>query len=256
MRAAAMARVVILALSSPAAAVTAWSSINARSFLSAEMQPEVVAKTLSRVQDEWRLQAQVFTQCELTESPENAIKDCDDTPSEFVKSCSIVVDAVVKGSSGNPEVMKEYMGDVCSQTTMAAWHQTSCVALAKAIKLKMPDNSYSNRNSFPTGAVCDDFWLQFLAEQKALHAKEVDDIKQKTTAGAEKARERLEHQAKSIHEEEKRDDAKAEAEIANERKIVARRAERAVDRSVEEKQAEVDAIERESAEKIAEATAA
>lgn len=228
------------------------------------MQPAVVAKTLSHVEDEWKARARVFIKCELAESKEDKIRDCDDTPSDFIKSCSTVVGAVVQGSSGDPTVMREYMGKVCNQDIMAAWHQASCLALANSIGAKMSSSSYENRVNFQTSAACDDFWSNFLAEQKTGHSKELDAINEQEKKAVEvaareskKAEERSNKAQKDVEEAEHGDTDKEEAELDAERKMVALRTKRTddtVDRSFTLKQAEVKAVQEAAQKQIEEAT--
>merc|ERR1719345_238493 len=59
--------------------------------LASDMQPEVVARTLSEVEDEWKSQAASFAECNSTETSE-----CGGAPEQFSKSCSTVVSAVVQ----------------------------------------------------------------------------------------------------------------------------------------------------------------
>lgn len=245
----------------------AWAAFRRdHAFLSADsfMQPAVVARTLSHVEDEWKVRARAFIECELSEDKEGVIRDCDDTPSDFSKSCSTVVSAVVQGSSGNLATMREYMGNVCNQAIMTGWHQTSCVAIANTIGSKMSASRYDNRVNFQTSAVCDDFWSSFLAEQKTLHQKELVAIKERekkdlevAAKEAKKAEQRSARAQKDLEEAEHGDNAKEEAELAAERKMVASRANRttaAVDKNFEAKEAEVKAVEDAAEKKIEEAT--
>lgn len=261
-----MVRAVLLALVASVANGAAWGTFrNDRAFLGTEMQPEVVARTLSHVEDEWKAQARAFIKCELSESNEAQIRDCDDTPSSFEKSCSTVVSAVVKGSSGNPKVLVEYMGDVCRQKTMASWHQTSCAALADSINMKLTASHYDNRINFQAKPVCDEFWAQFLVEQKRVHEQELAAIKKQeqiaAVAAAKEAKEaqaRAEKAQKEHEEAEKvaaKDGAKEEAELEAERKIVTFRASQRINRTQEDlhEEAEVDAVEEAANKKLEEA---
>jgi len=261
-----MVRAVLLALVASVAKAAAWGTFrNDRAFLGAEMQPEVVAKTLSHVEDEWKAQARAFIKCELSESNEAQIRDCDNTPSSFLKSCATVVSAVVKGSSGNPKVLVEYMGDVCRQKTMASWHQTSCAALADTINMKLTASHYDNRINFQARPVCDEFWAQFLVEQKKVHEQELAAIKKQeeiaAVAAAKEAKE-AKAQAEKVqkeHEEAEKvaakDAAKEQAELEAERKIVTLRASQRINRTQEDlhEEAEVDAVEAAANKKIEEA---
>lgn len=259
-----MLRLAILVLSALWAR-PAWAAFRKeQAFLSVDMQPAVVAKTLSRVEEEWKARARTFMKCELSEDKEGVVRDCDDTPSDFTKSCSTVVSSVVQGSSGNVAVMQEYMAKVCNQDIMTGWHQTSCVALADSIGSKMSANQYDNRARFQTSAVCDDFWSNFLSEQKALHASELADLREEAkksmAVAAEEARKSAQRSAKAqkdLEEAEHGDNAREEADLDAERKLVASRASRTagtVDRGLRAKEAEVDAVEELANQKIEEAT--
>merc|ERR1719261_1343361 len=113
-----MAAYLLLAvLASPALAVVRGKG---QSFLGSSMQPEVVARTLSRVEDEWKAQAAVFAECNSTAGlPGATIVNCADAPSSFDKSCNTVVNAIIQGSGGDRDVAKEYMSDVCSQKSVS-----------------------------------------------------------------------------------------------------------------------------------------
>merc|ERR1719473_271866 len=107
--------VLALAAALPASSVLTFGG-HARSFLGNGMQPEVVARTLSHVEEEWKAQAAVFAECNSTSGLEGAtIVNCNDAPASFGKSCGTVVSAIVQGSGGDRDVAKEYMVDVCSQ---------------------------------------------------------------------------------------------------------------------------------------------
>merc|ERR1711862_918168 len=101
---------------------------------------------------------------------------------KFSKSCSTVVGAIIQGSDGNAKDAKEYMVDVCSQTSMTTWRRDACVALAKDVVIGMTASSYENRVNFPSKSVCDGFWAQFLQGQKAVHKKDVQSIEEEQEA--------------------------------------------------------------------------
>merc|ERR1719221_482833 len=102
-----------------------------RAFLEANMQPEVVARTLMNVEEEWKAQAAVYAQCNATANDGSSIVDCQDAPASFAKSCGVVVGAVVQGSNGDQRVAKEYMSDVCDQSVLTGWHKKHCFGLAQ-----------------------------------------------------------------------------------------------------------------------------
>jgi len=232
-----------------------------------EMQPLAVAKTLLHVEEDWKTQAQTFIECELSESKEDVIKDCDDTPPAFSRSCSSVVGAIVQGSQGDPNVMAEYMTDICKQDVMGTWHQSGCIVLGRTIRTHMTASSYDNRMRFPTAPVCDDFWVQFLAEQKTVHQQELAAIKEKERKAAEleakeakQAKERAEKARKALEEAEKAREAKEAAVIEAERKMVAHAdnatTNKTIDGDLEHEKAVVEAVEEAAKKKIQEATRA
>lgn len=259
-----MQRVVtIAALIHTATAAAAASYKDGRGFLSADMQPEAVAKTLARVEEEWKNTAWSYLECEQSESGDDAIRDCDSTPSSFSESCKTVVSAIVKGSSGDPKVMKEYMVDVCKQDNMGDWHQSGCITLAKDVSAKMSAYTYDNRLSFPLAEVCDNFWGNFLEQQKPLREKsqlvKKELMEQTVAAHAEEVRKAREHAKKAeadVEEALKGDVTKEEAELEAERQEVALRANRTVDRTLPRKEAEVEGVVEAAEKEIEEATAA
>jgi hypothetical protein len=207
-----MARTVlccILAVTTLPAAVGKSILTDGRSFLGNGMQPEVVARTLAKVEDEWQAEATHFMRCELAETKADVIKDCDTVPEHFSKSCSTVVNAIVQGSGGDLTVTKEYLVDVCSQSSMQSWRRDSCVSLARDVTRAMSASTYENRNSFQPKVACDTFWGHFLQTQKAVHSKDYKAIEERQKKAAEDAA-RLAKKEKE--EAEKRAEEKAEAE--------------------------------------------
>lgn len=231
-----------------------------RAFLSTDMQPSVVAKTLSHVEDEWKAQARVFIKCELSESKADRIKDCDDTPADFTKSCSTVVSAAIQGSGGDARVMKEYMGNVCNQDIMASWHQASCLALSDAIGVKMSASTYDNRAHFQTRETCDEFWTSFLTEQKALYEEDMvaqkEQEKKATIQAAQDAKEakdKAEKEKKDLEEAERGDTAKEEVEIAVEKAKLKSHEQGSSSNHANKENLEAAKVEESAARKIAEA---
>lgn len=219
------------------------------------MQPEVVAKTLSHVESEWKVHAQKYIECQSAEPTSNStVKGCDESPVAFSKSCSTVVGAIVQGSSGDPTVMKEYMANVCGQQVMESWHQTTCSSLAKAITKKMTSSNYDNRISFQSGNVCTDFWSSFLVEEKSSYDKEQAALKEAENKAAEDAaKEAKDMEEKSAAEKRdmdaelaKDDSVKEKAEIDEEKKEIAMRANEAAERNMKQKamESQVDEVEK------------
>jgi len=169
--------------------------------LDANMRPEVVAHTLKNVEDKWKDEAASFIHCSAANGA-----NCNDEPTAFSKSCEVVVDAVVQGSSGDEKVAKEYMASVCSQSLIKGWHQQHCLALQSALSAAMTADNYQNRNNFAAGKLCNKFWGQFVEEEKKRFVREEAERKE----AEKKAKEEAEKKAKE--EAEKAKKAKEEAE--------------------------------------------
>lgn len=155
----------ILVLLAFAPAAIHARAFGGRAFLSSNMQPEVVARTLRNVEDEWKAQAAVFLQCDPKAKNSISIVDCSDAPVSFGKSCSIIAGAVIQGSGGDRNVAKEYMADVCSQSAIKGWHQQKCQGLALAVSGAMSADSYQNRYNFNSQNLCAGLWSRFLKEE-------------------------------------------------------------------------------------------
>jgi len=238
----------------------ASSMLGKRSFLENGMQPDVVAKTLSAVQGEWKAQVAIFADCDKTAKlPGSPIVNCKDAQSSFSKSCGTITNAIVQGSGGDKDIMSEYMGDVCRQRSMSGWHQLECNSIALAIGKSMSVDKYQNRMSFNSGSLCNTLWAQLLGERaqevaKEKAAQEVAD-KQAAEEAAEEERSRVEAQKK---EEERKKAEKAEHEkqeaAAKAAEAKAKVAEAAAQAA--EKKAEAEAAKQASAQKEAELAAA
>jgi hypothetical protein len=189
------------------AVVSAAVLVKQQSFLSNGMQPDVVAHTLSHVEDEWKAQAATFAECNGTSSTEG----CADAPSAFEKSCSTVVAAIIQGSSGDRGVAKEYMQDVCGQSFLSGWHQAQCNALALAVHDDMTADKYLNRNNFNSGKLCGKFWSSFVEKEKARVQQEKADREAAEKKAAEEAAEQ-----ERIHQEELKKQAAADEAAAKE----------------------------------------
>lgn len=212
---------VALLLAAPGA-LGASSYGRGHTFLSGGMQPEVVARTLADVVDEWKAEAALFADCNATHG--DAVVDCADAPNAFQKSCHIVAMAVVEGASGDKSVAKEYLADVCGEKVLTGWRQGRCASLSQAILGMMSADSYDNRQTFNAGKLCGSFWLTFAEEEKARVAKEEADRQAQEKKAAEeaaarqkKAAEEAAAEAKRLKEEEAKrleEEAKAQAEAA------------------------------------------
>lgn len=192
---------------------------NAFLSLAADMQPEVVARTLSEVEDEWKSQAASFAECNSTVTSE-----CGGAPEAFSKSCTTVVSAVVQASSGDRASVKEYMNTVCGENELGGWHAERCTELASAVTESMLDDNYENRENFNSGSLCTSFWSKFVVEEKARVEKDRSERaaadKKAADEAAEAAKKAADEAAEAQIKKEKDDaeqkaaDAKAAAEQA------------------------------------------
>lgn len=239
--------------------VAAKSSVftKSKSFLASDLQPDVVAHTLLQVEDEWRAQAASFAECNVTLSEGADLSECGSATSAFQKSCSTVVEAVVKASSGDRSHVKEYMGVVCGENELSGWHQERCSELASSVYDAMSDDNYENRENFNVANLCTGFWSRFTVEEKA----RVDEERAEREAAEKKAEEeRIEAEKKAAAlaaEEQKRREKEAAEERAQEAKRQAEEAAAALKAKKEEaeRQAEEARHKMEEAQAAAEAAA-
>jgi flagellar biosynthesis GTPase FlhF len=220
-----------------AAGVAGGANKRNKNFLSlaSDMQPEVVARTLSEVEDEWKSQAASFAECNTTEASE-----CGGAPEAFSKSCSTVVSAVVQASSGDRSSVKEYMNTVCGESELSGWHAERCTELASAVTTSMLDDNYENRENFNSGSLCTSFWSKFVVEEKA----RVEKDRAEREAAEKKAAEEAAEAAKKAAEEAAEAQKEKEKEEAEQKAADAKR-------QAEEAAAEL-AAKKEEAEKQAE----
>lgn len=244
-----------------------------KAFLGNGMQPEVVARTLSHVEDEWKAQAAVFADCHNTAGLEGAsIVNCNDAPGSFGKSCKTVVSAIIQGSGGDKAVTKEYMNDVCSQPAITGWHQVQCHALALTVHSSMSADKYENRIAFNTDKLCTGLWSRFLVDEKTRTDKDqatreaADKEAAKEAAESEKLlKEQLQKQAERKKVEEdahqkqeaqvKEADAKANAAESAARLATKKAEAKASAQAAKVKMEEADAAERDQKAKAPKAEA-
>lgn len=228
-----------------------------RAFLASDLQPEVVAHTLLKVEDEWRAQAASFAECNATLMAGAEMSECSSATSAFQKSCSTVVDAVVKASSGDRSHVKEYMGIVCGEVELSGWHQERCSELSQSVYEAMSDDNYENRENFNVANLCTGFWSRFTVEEKA----RVDQERLEREAAEKKAEEeRIDAEKKAAAlaaEEQKRKEKEEAEEKAKEAKRQAEEAASALKAKKEEaeRQAEEAKHKMEEAQAAAEAAA-
>lgn len=199
------------ALALTLATASSANVLRGQSVLENGMQPEVVARTLSNVQDEWRAQADVFAECSATSNlPGASIVNCADAPSSFGKSCGTVVTAIIQGSGGDKDVAKEYMADVCTQKSMSGWHQNQCNSLATAVRGSMSVDKYSNRVGFDSSKLCTGFWSKMVDGEK----QRLDKEKAEHDAEEKKAAEEAAEDEKKAEEERKKEADRKKVEEA------------------------------------------
>jgi len=226
-----------------------------RGQMDAHMQPDVVARTLKNVEKKWAEEAAEFIHCNATSK--DAMTECQDMPSEFSKSCAVVVGAVVQGSSGDKRVASEYMSNICGQSLMDGWHQQHCLGLKVALDAAMTADSYQNRNAFTAKKLCSNFWSEFVQEEQKRFIKEEAERKEAEKKAAEEAEKRQKEaaeKAKKAKEEEER--LQKQAKELEEKKAAAEAARKKIEdakRMKEEAQAKAAKAAEALAKKRAEA---
>lgn len=259
--------VVILLASPVVVAANANAQRGGRAFLATDgadrMRPELVAKTFSRVEEEWRTQAVAFTESNASEAKA--------AWSSFSQSCGTVVTAVVQASGGDRDIVKDYMGNVCGQKVLAGWPKQRCQELAMTISEHgMLADNWANRQILQPSKVCNAFWSKLVeaernreaieakerAEQEKLRAEEdkkaaiaAAEAKKKADAeAAEKMKKEAEEKARREQEEQR---AKAKQEAAEAKERAAAAAAR-----LAQKKAEAEAVQRAAQQKLEEAAKA
>jgi len=220
-----------------ALAISGATALSAgRGFLAqnAEMQPDRVAKTLMRVEQEWRSQAIAFSEC-------SAGEDCSGAAAAFQKSCSTVVSAVVQASSGDRDNVVEYMHDVCTEIAEKDWRHGRCTDMGKLIAATMKQDAYENRENFDTAGLCTKFWARVSKEeaarveqeQKAQAEADAEAAKADEAARAAETKRQAEEEAKAAEASKKAEEAAKVADAA----AVKATAEEEAAKALEEKEA-------------------
>lgn len=240
------------------------------------MRPDIVARTLASVEEEWRSQAAVFVDCNASSADGKVCQTHAFTA--FSKSCAKVVDAIVQGSDGDRENAKEYMSNVCGQSSLVGWQKVSCTDLAiDIIDRGMNANSYANRQKYRAQKACKSFWSKFLdseekrkaqeaierAEQEKKAAEEAAEAKKKAEEEAAEAKKIAEEKAKAESERQAQEKALREKEEKEQHEAdVERQAAEAKARAAEaaerlaQKRAEAEQMQKEAQEKLEEAAKA
>jgi hypothetical protein len=155
-------RTAALILFASAATGAAVVTVRNAGFLAANLRPDVVAQTLAKVEEEWNDETSAFLECNLTHSQDDS-KSC--APEKFHKSCPTVVGAILRSSSGDRSVVREYMGDVCGEPALQGWLSDRCQVLSEALTDAMSEDSYSNRENLDTAHFCQGFWAKFAQDE-------------------------------------------------------------------------------------------
>jgi hypothetical protein len=174
-----MMRFVTLCLASSVSIGIAASHL--RSYV--HMQPKQVAATLMKVQNEWKAQARIATECASPDEISDDFPACKEALTAFHHSC-IKVASVVMLSSSNSDDAKEYMTDVCTQSELSSWHKSKCNVFGAAITSKMSANAADNRQNYFKHAekACTSVWSAFEQEAQSLRHVEVKQLLSKPAA--------------------------------------------------------------------------
>lgn len=148
-----------------ALSISSASSSRVSTVLGTGMQPDVVAHSLAAVEDEWASQAALYADCEARGNQE-ALAVCVGARENFKTSCAMVVTALVQGSSGDKDAVNEYLGDVCNEKVLTAWHKGRCVKLTDAVSEIMTEDTFLNRAKMQTAGLCKNMWSDVLKEEK------------------------------------------------------------------------------------------
>jgi len=224
--------------------------VRSHGFLSvkADMQPQVVARALSRVEDEWNAQAGLFFECNSSATTSEELSECSAAPKAFKKACTTIVSAVVQASSGSKDDVQEYMDSVCSEEALAGWRAQRCKSLEMAITSAMSDDEYNNREHFDADHLCTGFWTHFSAEENVrLQAEKAE----REAAEKKAADERAEAEKKAAEEGAEAEKKEAEERAAAEKKAQEEAAAEALRRTQEEEAAQAAAAKRQAEEEAA-----
>jgi len=246
--------VVVVASVAGTAATASVRGARTGGFLSfaGEMQPTVVARTLARVEDEWRSQAMRFVEC--TEDASHA--DCSSAWKVFNKSCNIIVSAMVAASTGDRDTVTEYMGVVCGEPDLQGWKQERCKSFATAISKTMTADSWENRNRLDAVGLCHSFFSNMTRLEGARVAEEhKSDMQRLKTKRMDKAKESAEKDA-AEHARGKKKAQKAAEEASHAVEKTSKTAKLAKEKIADEKvAADKKHPDQEKAEKVARAAA-
>jgi len=250
----ALAFAAFLAFAGGANAIDLRGSHRAGSLGAAGMRPDLVAQSLSAVEDEWRTQAAGFVKCQLGNA--TLTSDCSNSAESFAHSCALVAKSMVAGSSGDGSVVTEYMGFVCNSTALSGWKQDGCYSFARAIETAMTDDKYNNRENLNITRLCAGFWSEFSAGEEKREEKERAEREAEEKRLAEKAAEEAKQaaeEAKRVEEERKKKDEAERAEEARKQAEEAKTKAEEAAKALEEKKAEAAKMAEEAEQRKADA---
>jgi len=219
------------------------------------LQPDVAARTLVQVENDWQEEVAAFVACDSSASA------CLGASHAFEKSCTEVVSSVVTGSKGDKGVVQEYWRDVCGEVVNDEIHKNQCEMLGSVMDSRMSLLSAQNRMSFNALDTCKEFFsrLENSAKEQAVAEKAIADKAAAEKAdeekvAAEKAAVEKAKAQKAADEKAKADKAAAEKAMAQkvaEEKVAAQKA--MAEKAAAEKAKEEKAIvEKAAAEKAKE----
>lgn len=191
----------------------------------ADMRPDVVAHTLSKVEDEWNLQVASFAECNISATTAEEQAECGLAPKAFQRSCSTVVSAMVQASNGDKADVSEYMRSVCDEDSLKneGWRQERCTQLAVQIVDGMSDDAYNNRESFDSAKLCTKFWTKFSTEESARLQKEraEKEAQEKKEEEEREAAQKKAEEEEAAAEKQRQEEAAAEAKKKEEEEAAA-----------------------------------
>mmetsp|Transcript_12890 Transcript_12890/g.40695 ORF Transcript_12890/g.40695 Transcript_12890/m.40695 type:complete len:347 (-) Transcript_12890:21-1061(-) len=213
----------------------------------ADLQPELAAELLTKVEDGWKAEAAAFVACNASTGG-----GCAKSEEAFKSSCVTVVGAVLKGSSGDRNAVAEYMDDVCGEPLLRGWKRQHCQAFKQALASFMTADAYDNREHLDASRLCRGLWQRFSAEEaeERRHALEAQEKARAEAAkraeeAAKVAAKRKEEEAKAAAEEAKKH---AEQEAKHKAEEAKRKAEEERLQAEARRRKEEDEVARQAAE--------
>jgi len=174
----------------------------------ATMQPEVVAKLLSQVEQKWEEMAVVDLRSKT---------DAGASLASMKESCSKVTSAIVKGSDGDKDRIALYLEDVCKSASSES--EPMCKNFASVLGNHLSHDVYSNREELDVGGFCADFYNGAVKDHAKKKAADLDAVDK---AAAERAKAEAEARAKAEEEAAKtRAHAAADATKAEANRLAA-----------------------------------